>query len=192
MVDISELDGTWDYGELPANVRLGSNCFIQAKSSFRRFFTVRDPGLVVGDNVRIYSGTGFGIEKEGFMQIGDDTVVVGGSFMCAERITVGSRVLISYNVIVADADFHPPEPELRRRDAIANAPGGDFSLRPPYPSAPVDIEDDVSIGISAIILKGVRIAAGATVGPGAVVISDVPEGATVLGNPARISDPGAL
>src|SRR2546427_12997151 len=38
----------------------------------------------------------------------------------------------------------------------------------------------------ATILPGLQIGEGATVGAGAVVIKDVPAGATVFGNPARV------
>ena len=47
------------------------------------------------------------------------------------------------------------------------------------------IHDDVWIGLHAIVLKGVTIGEGAIVGAGAVVASDVPPGARVVGNPAR-------
>src|SRR6185436_13530444 len=109
--------------------------------------------------------------------------LVGSIFMCAERITVGRRVIISYNVTIADSDFHPIDPEERKRDAVANAPFGDRSQRPVYATSPVVIEDDVWVGIGAIILKGVRIGRGARIGAGAVVTSNVPTGATVVGNP---------
>ena len=49
------------------------------------------------------------------------------------------------------------------------------------------IEDDVWIGIGAIVLKGTRIGRGARVGAGAVVTRDVAAGATVAGNPAQLS-----
>ena len=48
------------------------------------------------------------------------------------------------------------------------------------------VEDGASIGGGATILPGVRIGARATVGAGAVVTKDVPPGATVVGNPAKI------
>jgi len=48
------------------------------------------------------------------------------------------------------------------------------------------VGDDVVIGIGAMILKGVRIGAGARIEAGAVVTSDVPAGAVAAGNPARV------
>jgi serine O-acetyltransferase len=47
------------------------------------------------------------------------------------------------------------------------------------------IERDVNIGTGAKVIGGVRIGAGATVGANAVVVEDVPPGATVVGAPAR-------
>jgi acetyltransferase-like isoleucine patch superfamily enzyme len=87
---------------------------------------------------------------------------------------------------VADCDFHPLDPALRREDAIACAPEGDRSLRPRLDTAPVAIGDGASVGIGAIVLKGVRIGPGARVAAGSVVTRDVPAGAAVAGNPAAI------
>jgi serine O-acetyltransferase len=47
------------------------------------------------------------------------------------------------------------------------------------------IERDVSIGTGAKIIGPVRIGAGARIGANAVVLHDVPAGATVVGAPAR-------
>jgi UDP-2-acetamido-3-amino-2,3-dideoxy-glucuronate N-acetyltransferase len=48
------------------------------------------------------------------------------------------------------------------------------------------IEAGASIGGGATILPGILIGAGAIVGAGAVISKDVPPGATVVGNPARV------
>ncbi len=54
----------------------------------------------------------------------------------------------------------------------------------------VVIEDDVKIGAGAIILSpyegSLRIGRGARIGAGAVVTADVPAGATVVSQPARV------
>lgn len=53
------------------------------------------------------------------------------------------------------------------------------------PSGPVRIGAGVFVGIRAVILGGVSIGDGATIGAHAVVTHDVPAGATVAGVPAR-------
>ncbi|MFD2518554.1 acetyltransferase [Salinimicrobium flavum] len=42
------------------------------------------------------------------------------------------------------------------------------------------------IGIGAVVIPGIKIGKWATVGAGAVVIEDVPDNATVVGNPGKI------
>jgi acetyltransferase-like isoleucine patch superfamily enzyme len=186
-----DFTGAWDYASLPANVRIGEGCHLESKDSFARFRSTRRPGLVLGKRVRTYIWTSFNVEPSGRVEVGNDSTLVGALFMCAESITVGERVIISYNVAIADCDFHPVDPELRKKDAIAIVSGDDPSQRPPLVSRPVVIEDDVQVGIGAIILKGVSIGEGARVGAGAVVTSDVPARVVVAGNPARIVTQGS-
>jgi serine O-acetyltransferase len=52
------------------------------------------------------------------------------------------------------------------------------------------IEDDVEIGCGARVLGAVHIGRGAKIGANAVVLCDVPAGATAVGVPARIRLPG--
>jgi acetyltransferase-like isoleucine patch superfamily enzyme len=183
--ELAGITGAWDYGGLGANVSLGADCWLERRDSFARFRSQRTPGLILGDRVRVYTWTTFNVEPDGFVEIGDDSVLVGAVFMCAEHISIGNRVVVSYNVTIADSDFHPIDPELRKQDAIANSPFGDRSTRPAVVSRPVVIEDDVWIGIGAIVLKGVRIGRGARIGAGAVITSEILPGQSVVGNPAR-------
>ena len=182
---LAEITGTWDYSTLSPNVRLGSDCYIERRQSLARFRSARDPGLVLGARVRLYTWCEFAVEPTGLIEIGDDCVLAGAIFMCAEHVRLGKRVTVSYNVTIADCDFHPRDPDLRKQDAIASAPFGDKSHRPPLVARPVFIDDDVWIGIGVIILKGVHIGAGARVEAGSVVTHDLPAGAHVHGNPAR-------
>lgn len=108
------------------------------------------------------------------IRIGDDCGFSGSVIVAAERIDIGNRVSVGSNSIIVDTDFHPLDPAARLADYNAGA------------HKPVIIEDDVFIGMNAIILKGVRIAKGSVVGAGAVVSSDVPAGVIVSGNPARV------
>ena len=183
-MNFEALTGRWDYSSLPSNIQLGRDCFLEREDTFSRFRSSRSPGLVIGERVQIYTWTVFNVEPSGYVEIGDDSILVGAVLMCAETITIGKRVTISYNVTIADSDFHPVDPEQRKKDAEAISPEGDYNKRPSIRSFPVVIDDDVWIGIGAIILKGVHLGAGCRVGPGAVVTSDISPGTTVYGNPA--------
>lgn len=185
--EFESITGRWSEASLPHNVRVGADCFLERRDSFKRFRSTRDPGLVLGDRVKVYTWTEFNIEPTGFVEVGNDTILVGAVFMCAESVRIGQRVVVSYNVTIADSDFHPLEPALRKLDAVANTPEGDRSKRPAVTAKPVVIEDDAWIGIGAIILKGVHIGRGARIGAGAVVVKDVEAGTSVAGNPARLT-----
>ena len=49
----------------------------------------------------------------------------------------------------------------------------------------VTIGDATAVGMGALVLPGVAVGCNATIGAGAVVTRAVPDGATVVGNPAR-------
>ena len=97
-----------------------------------------------------------------------------------------SYIIVGWNATIADSDFHPLAPAERIADAIACSPLGAGRPRPPILAAPVVIEDDVWIGPSATLLKGICVGAGAFIEAGALVTRDVPPGARVAGNPARV------
>ena len=108
------------------------------------------------------------------LSIGDDFGMTGGSLVCDERISIGDRVWVGANAVICDTDFHPLDPETRRTRPLDGN------------SAPVEIADDVFIGMNALVLKGVRIGERAVIGAGSVVSRDVAAGAIVAGNPARV------
>ncbi|MBT4511070.1 MAG: sugar acetyltransferase, partial [Chloroflexi bacterium] len=53
-------------------------------------------------------------------------------------------------------------------------------------SGEVFVDDCAHIGTGASVIQQVKIGSGSTVAAGATVISDVPDGATVAGVPARV------
>lgn len=54
----------------------------------------------------------------------------------------------------------------------------------------VTVAEGSHIGIGACVIQGVKIGKWCTIGAGAVVIKDVPDGETVVGNPARVIKQG--
>jgi len=107
------------------------------------------------------------------MRIGDETWIGQMCFLhSAGGIRIGSRVGIGVNVTILTSQHQ----ELGR----AVAP-----LSSPVDAAPVEIEDEVNIGVGCIVLPGVRIGRGAKIGAGSVVTHDVAPYSIVAGAPAR-------
>jgi len=88
-------------------------------------------------------------------------------------ITIGSRTLIGPNCSFFAAT-HPVDPFLRN------------GTRGPELGKPITIGEDCWFGGNVIVLAGITIGRGVTVGAGSVVTKDVPAFHCVAGNPARI------
>jgi len=110
------------------------------------------------------------------ISIGDSFGMTGG-VICArarQEIQIGRRVTVGANCTIVDTDFHPLDAARRQSSPLDGE------------AAPVIIEDDVFLGTRVLVLKGVRIGAGAVIGAGSVVTTDVPAGALAAGNPVRV------
>lgn len=170
---------------LPANADVGQGSTISGEHAFKRFRSRADIGLRVG-KCSTLDGVHFATGPEGRIEIGDWCYLTNVVLLSDMHVRIGNYVRIGWNTTIADTDFHPIDPAMRVEDAIACSPAGKGRPRPPIACAPVVIEDDVWIGPQVTILKGVRIGAGAMIEPGSVVTRDVPAGARVIGNPARV------
>ncbi|KAJ5759117.1 hypothetical protein N7520_006273 [Penicillium odoratum] len=88
-------------------------------------------------------------------------------------ITIGERVLFGPNVSLYGA-IHPLDPAVRQ------------GLKGPEAGKEIHIEDDVWIGGGVMVLAGVRVGRGCTIGAGSVVTRDIPPFHFAAGNPARV------
>lgn len=115
--------------------------------------------------------TCYGHQPGGRIDLGDYTIVLPGvRISAATHVRAGKNCMFATNSFVTDADWH----DLYDRTA---APGA---------TAEVVLEDNVWIGDSAIVCKGVHIGENSIVGAGAVVASDLPANVIAAGNPARV------
>jgi len=110
----------------------------------------------------------------------------GTRIWSAKKITIGNRVLIAYNVSIHDNISHPVDPVARHKEYVYIKTNREFQETNDLNEKEIIIEDDVWIGFNATILKGVRIGKCAIIGANTVITEDVPAGAIVVGNPARI------
>ena len=115
-----------------------------------------EPGAVIREKVEI--GEGAVIMMGAVINIG---AVIGEGTMIDMGAVLGGRAIVGTGTVLA-------------------------GVVEPASATPVVIEDDVMIGANAVVIEGVRVGRGAVVGAGAIVIKDVPAGAVVVGNPARI------
>lgn len=110
------------------------------------------------------------------------------AFVCeTARIGLGSQIL-ALACVAADAEIGADcilnhrasvDHECRLGRGIHLAPGATLC-------GCVEIEPYAFVGAGAVVLPRLRIGTGAIVGAGAVVTRDVPAGAVVVGNPARV------
>ena len=106
----------------------------------------------------------------GSIEIGKYCLITPGvRIMAAEKILIGDSCMIAHGAYISDADWH----------------GIYDRAEPVGKTKPVILEDNVWIGDSAIICKGVRIGKNSIIGAGSVVTKDVPSNTIFAGNPAK-------
>lgn len=105
------------------------------------------------------------------IEIGPDCLCNGCVLSARERITIGRRTMLAWEVTVLDSDLH------------------DRSNREPMQVQPVTIGDQVWIGAGAIILPGVNIGSHTIVAAGSVVTHDLPDHVLAAGVPAQVLRP---
>ena len=132
----------------------------------------KDCDIALGDRVLLHrnvklSGYGTSDAKASLklgnrVYVGDRTEIHAG-----KSVSIGDGTVIAWDCCIMDRDYHKLESDSEV-------------------FKPVSIGSHVWIGCHALILKGVNIGDGAVVAAGAVVTKDVPAGALVGGNPAKI------
>ncbi len=127
-------------------------------------------GCVIGDESKI----GAFVEIQKGVRLGRRVKVSSHSFIC-EGVTIEDEVFLGHGVMFIN-DKYP-------RAATAS---GKLQDETDWVCTPTLIKRGASIGTNATVLCGVTIGENAMVGAGSVVTRDVPSGAIVVGNPARI------
>lgn len=117
-------------------------------------------------------------------RVGRNCNVCGGAFVEAGAI-VGDRVTIKNNVLIWDRVQIGDDVFLGPNAVFTNDlnPRAAFKKEPEAFSATV-VESGATVGANATIVAGNRLGRSSFVGAGAVVTSDVPPHAVVVGTPA--------
>jgi maltose O-acetyltransferase len=108
------------------------------------------------------------------IEVGDRTEFNNNLMLKSEGpgIRIGRDGLFGAHVEIFDSNFHDLDPARRK--------SGTQSM------APVEIGDNVFVGMGARILKGATIGSDSVIGAGSVVTGTIPDGVVAAGNPARV------
>jgi acetyltransferase-like isoleucine patch superfamily enzyme len=163
---VSHGSGRFEPGQLGA---LGAGCVLEEGVLAWHPQTIR-----LGDNVYVGHRTMLKGDTRGELVVGDGSWIDQDCFLhSAGSIRIGRDVGVGPRVSVltsAHAESAPPSPIIAA----------------PLRFAAVEVGDGCDIGLGATLLPGTRLGAGVQVGAGAVVTGSVPDGAVVVGVPARI------
>jgi len=130
-------------------------------------------GCEIGADTRV--GTFVEIQKGA--KVGARCKISSHTFIC-EGVTIEDEVFIGHGVMFTN-DLFPR----------ATNPDGRPQTEADWQCLPTVVKRGASIGSNATLLCGITIGEGALVGAGSVVTKDVPAGAVVAGNPARLRTP---
>ena len=107
---------------------------------------------------------------QGHITVGDYCLISPGvRISSAMGITIGDNCMIANGAYITDSDWHG----IYNRISFGRAEA-------------IEIGNNVWIGDSAIVCKGVSIGENSIVGAGAIVVEPVPANCVAAGNPARV------
>ena len=127
-------------------------------------------GCEIGDDVKI--GTFVEIQKGA--KIGNRCKISSHTFIC-EGVTLENEVFVGHGVTFINDRFPRATNEQ-----------GSLQTDADWKCVPTLVKRGAAIGSGSTLLCGITIGERAIVGAGSVVTKDVPAGAIVAGNPARV------
>ncbi len=145
-----------------------------------RSHTVLYAGNRIGDDFQ----TGHGVLVREENEIGND-VSIGSHTIVEHHVRIGNGVRLHSNVFVPEFSVLEEGCWLGPNVVVTNA-RYPLSRNAKANLKGATIKRRAKIGANATLLPGVTIGENALVGAGAVVTRDVPPGAVVAGNPARV------
>ncbi len=150
------------YRQIAPDVKLGKGVRIYG---FTNLY-----GCEIGDDVKI--GTFVEIQKGA--RIGSRCKISSHTFIC-EGVVLEDEVFVGHNVTFIN-DLYPR----------STNEGGELQTEADWKCVSTHVKRGASIGSGVTLLCGITVGSKSVIGAGSVVTRDVPPGAIVAGNPARV------
>ena len=150
------------------------------KDYFAHETAVLDEGCQIGKNTKIWHFTHVMSQA-----VVGENCVIGQNVMIANRVTLGNNVKVQNNVSVYEGVTCEDDVFLGPSMVFTNVINPRAFIERKLEFKQTLVRRGATIGANATILCGHTIGRYAMVGAGAVVTSDVPDYALVVGNPAR-------
>jgi acetyltransferase-like isoleucine patch superfamily enzyme len=167
---VKQLADDWWPEPLPAGVEIGPRTWFYSSFAFLHCHSRRPVPVRTGAACSINVATQFALGPLGEVELGDHTTVNGSLFAVNGRLEIGASGMIGYDTVIADDLFWRPLEDGEE----------------PPPGPTTTIGANAWINPRARLLAGITIGDDAVIGTKAVVLDDVPAGAIVAGNPARV------
>ncbi len=167
--------------KIESSVRFGmikigyNNCHIFDKKRSRTIWRV-DGNINFKGVANIGHGSKINLGKKGIITIGENfTINAESTLKIDNELTIGKDVLISWDVLIMDSDFH----DIYQEGKIIN------------PSKPILISDKVWVGCRNLILKGAHIKENSVIGANSLVNNELQmSNAAYVGTPAQLVKEG--
>ena len=177
----------WFHHELPGNIVLGANVYLESSYVFAAFFSEMSPGLVMEEGSGAYVQTFIDTGPRARVRVGAYTCLNSTTLVAEQAITIGAHCLFAWGTVVTDATIPKPGDVGRRRQILHQMAADPLRrLVPMTEPKPVTIRDNVWVGFDSVITGGVEIGQGAIIGCKTLVTESIPPYAVVVGNPCRI------
>lgn len=166
---------------LLGSVTIGQHCIVGN-------YAILEDGVILGDGSKIWHYS----HIRGDVHIGQDCILgdyvfIDSGVKVGDGTKIQNYVPVYHGVQLEDGVFLGPN-SLTTNDMIPRARTDDGMLKggSDWEVNAIYIGKDASIGAGAVLKPGIKIGERALIGAGAVVTKDVPAGAIVVGNPAKI------